>query len=247
MLTSTRRKDKDLSNAVKLPEKKERSRIANPFKVYVVGGGYDYIRMMLALGYAGAKGLGDADIILFTGGEDVDPALYGEKALKGTNYNTMRDNKESVIYQEALAAKIPMVGICRGGQFLNVMNGGKMWQHVNNHCGNHKMTDVLLSAHRGEEVTLEVTSTHHQMMIPNEETALILATAAMSTSKLSFTSDLSIPKPHGDVEVVWYENTSCLCFQPHPEFRTAPAECVNFFDECMDNYVIPSTFGKVAA
>ena len=230
------------SNVVKLvpDNKKVKDRTSTPFNVYVVGGGYEYIKMLYDLGYGGAKGLGEADIVLFTGGEDVDPSLYGEAALQQTRFNPVRDKREKAIYEEALKANIPMVGICRGGQFLNVMNGGKMWQHVDGHCGNHKM--AVLGK---DERIITVTSTHHQMMIPNEETALVLATANESSRKLAFNLDKTHAKGSDvDTEVVWYENTSCLCFQPHPEFGSAPAECLAYFDECMDNFIIPSTYNK---
>jgi len=207
-------------------------------RVYVIGGGYDYIRFLFELGYKGAKGLGDADFLLFTGGEDVSPELYGEKPLPRTNSSAYRDEREKKIYEEALRAKIPMVGICRGGQFLNVMNGGKMWQHVNNHCGNHKMTILLEKPPR----RIEVTSTHHQMMIPNEPKALVLAAAGLATTKIAFGTEIAVGNPadDSDAEVIWYDETMCLCFQPHPEFKTAPQACKDYFEECLNDFIIPS-------
>src|SRR5690242_167619 len=133
-------------------------------KVYVVDGGYEYIALMYRLGCDGAKGVDDADIILFTGGEDVNPELYGEVALHTTHFNRLRDQKEKLIFDAALEREIPMVGICRGGQALNVFNGGKMWQHVNNHCRSHVIrveVPPMVKDKKGKEHrrTLEVTST----------------------------------------------------------------------------------------
>lgn len=206
-------------------------------QVYVVGGGFEYIRMMYNLGYDGAKGVDDADIVLFTGGEDVNPELYGEPCMAKTNFNRLRDEKEKAIYDAALAKEIPMVGICRGGQFLNVMNGGKMWQHVTGHCGNHIGRIEIPPFHNGKRRTIEFTSTHHQMMRPTED-AMILATASVAWEKLS--PELSkVGKEDDDVEVVFYDDTNCLCFQPHPEFARAPSECLDFFEECMENFIVP--------
>jgi GMP synthase-like glutamine amidotransferase len=196
---------------------------------------------MFRLGCDGAKGLDDADIVLFTGGEDVNPELYGEAPMAKTHYNRLRDDKEQAIYAAALERELPMVGICRGGQFLNVMNKGKMWQHVNNHCGNHiARIEVPPFRDNGKRRTIEVTSTHHQMMIPAPE-GFVLATALEATEKDSPAyAKVGKSQEELDTEVVWYEGTNCLCFQPHPEFGRAPADCVDFFEECLDNYIFPN-------
>lgn len=208
-------------------------------KVYVVGGGFEYIRLMYTLGCDGATTLDEADVVLFTGGEDVNPELYGEACMAKTNFNRLRDDKESAIFSAALEREIPMVGICRGGQFLNVKNGGKMWQHVNGHTRNHiARIEIAPFVGKAQRRTIEVTSTHHQMMIPTDE-AFILATANESTEKHS-PAITEIGKRENDTEVVWYDDTHCLCFQPHPEFGNAPAGCVDFFEECLDNFVYPN-------
>lgn len=216
------------------------------FKIYVVGGGYNYIRLMYTLGCDGAKGLDDADVVLFTGGEDVNPEMYGEVCMPKTHFNRLRDEKEKVIYEEALRREIPMVGICRGGQFLNVMNGGKLWQHVNNHAlsGSHiARIEVPPFTSSSKRRSIAVTSTHHQMMRPTEE-AFILLTAQEATIKdspgLTVTRMIKGCDEDADVEACWYEDTRCLCFQPHPEYEHATSTCVDFFEECLDNYVYPN-------
>lgn len=210
------------------------------FKAYVVGGGFDYIRLLFRLGCDGAKGLCDADFVVFTGGEDVNPELYGEPCMAKTNFSRDRDEKEKAIYEATLEKGLPMVGICRGGQFLNVMNGGSMWQHVTNHCGNHVARIETPPYNEGNKRrTIMVTSTHHQMMKPTDE-AIVLATASVALEKNSpaFTQ-LGKKEDVPDIEVVYYDDTNCLCFQPHPEMRNAPADCVDFFEECLENWIYP--------
>jgi gamma-glutamyl-gamma-aminobutyrate hydrolase PuuD len=212
----------------------------NP-KVYVVGGGMEYIRLMYRLGCDGAKGLEDADVVLFTGGEDVNPELYGEIPMARTNFNRIRDMKEQLIYQAALDREIPMVGICRGGQFLNVMNGGKMWQHVTGHTAPHVARIEVAPLLKGNKRrTIEVTSTHHQMMIPAKH-GMTLLTAMEAYEKLAPAySKIGKDNKEPDTEAVYYDDTHCLCFQPHPEFRSASPDCVDFFEECMDNFIYPN-------
>ena len=206
----------------------------NP-KIYVVGGGYAYIRFLHELNYKGAACKEEADVVLFTGGEDVTPELYGERPLTKTFSNRSRDDREKEIYDYCVENKIPMVGICRGGQFLNVMNGGKMWQHVNNHTRPHKMF-VLEKDTVSDEI--EVTSTHHQMMIPTDD-AWVLAVAKEATVLLSSGKEITREPKLDDIEVVWYPDTTCLCFQPHPELPEASDKLVEFFDECIQYYVTP--------
>lgn len=205
-------------------------------RVFVIGGGFQYTKMFHEAGFKGARNVEDADIVCFTGGSDVTPALYGEKPLAETYFDTKRDNVEAYIYGEALALKKPMVGICRGGQFLNVMNDGKMWQDVNNHAIRlgHSIYD-----HRTKETLYNMTSTHHQMMIPHKD-AKVIATASLATQKkgekLEWMGEL--PQEHGDHEVLWYQDSLALCFQPHPEFQHG--ECRNYFLDLVDDFILPA-------
>jgi hypothetical protein len=207
------------------------------YRVYVVGGGFQYIQMFYEAGFLGSRSVGDADIICFTGGEDVDPQLYGEPALNTTNFNSFRDQKEMDIFAEAAIAEKPMVGICRGGQFLNVMNGGKMWQHVNNHTRSHTIVDV-----RSGKTIPGMTSTHHQMMIPGND-AEVLALANECTFKQSYGQIFELKKPlEDDVESLWYPKSLSLCFQPHPEF--SPGTCRNYFMSLVDDFILTSVKGN---
>lgn len=205
-------------------------------RVLVVGGGFQYMKMFFDAGMKGATSVGEADIVCFTGGEDVDPEFYDEEPMEGTMFNTIRDKKEALIYGEAVDLKKPMIGICRGSQFLNVMNGGKLWQDVNNHAirAGHPVIDMKTGERRHG-----MTSTHHQQMIPAEG-AEILALAELSTRKESMAKVIERETPErDDVEVVWYGDTLSLCFQPHPEFQHG--ECRNYFLDLVDEYIIPAT------
>ena len=205
-------------------------------RVLVIGGGYAYLKMFFDAGFRGAKNVQDADIICFTGGEDVDPGLYGEEMMPETYCNPARDAKEAGLYADALLRKKPMIGICRGAQFLNVMNGGKLWQDVNNHgiSGGHDIIDMST----GETVS-GMTSTHHQQMRSGKD-AEVLAVAQLSTYKSCQDKTIRRDTPElDDEEVLWYENSLCLCFQPHPEYNED--ECRNYFFGLVDEYILPAT------
>ena len=71
------------------------------------------------------------DGFLFTGGQDVSPELYGTKDITGTVVpSPERDKLESLLLEKALQADKPILGICRGLQFINAFLGGTLWQDL---------------------------------------------------------------------------------------------------------------------
>ena len=73
----------------------------------------------------------DYHALLLTGGGDVDPALYGETVDAHTMYvDAQRDRHEIELIRMFLAARVPVFGICRGIQVLNVALGGGLIQHI---------------------------------------------------------------------------------------------------------------------
>ena len=71
------------------------------------------------------------DGILFTGGEDVDPSLYGEnKKYENVHVNRDRDQFEMKLLDGALDRRLPILGICRGAQMINVGFGGTLYQDL---------------------------------------------------------------------------------------------------------------------
>ena len=193
--------------------------------VYIVNGSQEYRDMFLDKGWAVTDTLVKANLVQFTGGADIAPAWYGEKEHPKTYANLLRDQREKLVFEIALANSIPMAGICRGGQFLNVMNGGTMWQHIDHHAisGTHKAVDCSTG------LSHDVTSTHHQMMRPNftRKDMMVVLKASETTrrermghldGKLDDPIIIPYAKPLDDCEAVYYQDTQCFCFQPHPEF-----------------------------
>ena len=71
------------------------------------------------------------DGFLFTGGHDVSPELYNEKPLDGMVSCCMkRDKMESYILKKAIQIDKPILGICRGIQFINAALGGTLYQDL---------------------------------------------------------------------------------------------------------------------
>ena len=90
------------------------------------------------------------DGLIFSGGSDLDPELYGEEAHASTDgVIRERDDFELTLMQAALARDLPVLAICRGSQVLNVALGGGLEQHVPDRVGTdaHKETPGVFAEH----------------------------------------------------------------------------------------------------
>jgi putative glutamine amidotransferase len=70
--------------------------------------------------------LDDVDGLIIGGGDDISPELYGGKIVTTARLDPARDRLERQLASEALARGVPVLGICRGAQMLNVALGGTL-------------------------------------------------------------------------------------------------------------------------
>ena len=76
------------------------------------------------------------DGLMVTGGVDIDPARYGEAPHPATyGCEPDSDEWEAALLQAAIDADMPVLGICRGAQMLNVLRGGTLLQNVPDDVG----------------------------------------------------------------------------------------------------------------
>ena len=71
--------------------------------------------------------------VVVTGGHDVDPVLYAQESKVIPHHDPDRDAFESAVIDDALARGLPLLGICRGAQLLNVRLGGDLHQDLRSH------------------------------------------------------------------------------------------------------------------
>src|SRR5579864_2385950 len=87
----------------------------------------------------------DYDGVLLGGGEDVDPALYDEeKKYDSVKVNRKRDDFEFKLLDRARESQLPVFGICRGTQLINVKFGGTLYQDLQKDADvgvDHKQTE----------------------------------------------------------------------------------------------------------
>lgn len=208
--------------------------------------GMKFVSFADIMGDNGDKKYTRPDLILFTGGADVDPSLYNEPKGSRTGINKKRDQMESRVFESYFGT--PKIGICRGSQLVTVLSGGKLVQDVTGHANGscHNMTTRYLAPGNldGNPRRIPTTSTHHQMMFPYNLSNHRYELVAWSTRHLSDQylngedNELELPSHFLEPEVVYYRNTNALAIQGHPEFETAPQEFINFSLKLIKNYLL---------
>lgn len=68
--------------------------------------------------------------VVVTGGHDIEPVLYAAQPEVEPNYDSARDALELAVIRDAIDRELPLLGICRGAQLLNVYRGGTLHQEL---------------------------------------------------------------------------------------------------------------------
>lgn len=190
------------------------------------------------------KNIEDADLIMFTGGEDINPAIYGCEQYYNTYFSERRDAQELEAYSKIRPEQV-CIGICRGAQLACALNGGRLIQDVSNHwiMGEHNMSAVYPDI-ENEYKTLSIPSLHHQMMYPydipeNDYTLMYVS----SGNKSDFYDGDKIDERciekinhFGEPEVVLFHkenNPEFLAIQGHPEMMDPESDTINFFNNLL--------------
>lgn len=110
------------------------------------------------------------DGVLFAGGNDIDPRLYGEEPRPYTvDVSEGRDRQEATLLDWVIADNKPLLAICRGMQLLNVHLGGALYQDLT-----HEMPGAdnhVLSTHRQDGTFIA----HHLRVAPDSKMAQIIS------------------------------------------------------------------------
>ena len=159
------------------------------------------------------------DGLLVSGGPDLDPAVYGQAPhpALGPDVDRVADEYEQSLLLAAAERDMPMLGICRGLQALNVSRGGTLHQDIPDHLQTREAYDPehLVSVSGGsllhwlsDRDGLAVNSFHHQ-----------------AADRIGAGLEVCALAPDGTVEALWDPAASfCLGVQWHAELMTHRAE-----------------------
>jgi len=162
----------------------------------------------------------DCDGFVLTGGVDVHPSMYNGKTIyaNSPSFQLERDLFEEKIYRYSQLNHLPVLGICRGMQLINVLEGGKLIQDLDNGNTRHKKedsdkehtivaeSDSLLHEVAGATAG-HVNSAHHQAIDPKSPGMNLMVNAYDDDEKI--------------IEGLEFNNKAgkafMLCVQWHPE------------------------------
>lgn len=219
--------------------------------VFISNNDYSYLKFIKNYKVNKVSVLEQADLVIFTGGADVHPIFYSkEKPVDNISHDLKKDEREVLIYNNALQMNIPMLGICRGAQFLTVMNGGKLIQDVFPQSSGQK--EIITTSNEGHK-KLVVQSDHHQEMYPinlKDEDYKILGFSFYSPIYRALHHKKNINMKdflYGiTLENVFYPDTQCLCVQTHPEWlddlRTGENESLEYFNTLLESLMLENDF-----
>lgn len=176
------------------------------------------------------KEIHDSNLVMFTGGPDVTPKLYGHCPHHSTSSSVERDETDKKAYDIATYSQLPKIGICRGAQFLCVMAGGTLVQDQSNGMAIHAVKTFT-------KKSLPVRSDHHQAQypwgLPEGTWDLLSWTESMHSKHIGWHNGVGITElinslghrynsptkgPHlPEIEDVYYRNINALAIQSHPE------------------------------
>jgi putative glutamine amidotransferase len=176
------------------------------------------------------------DGVLLTGGDDVDPALFGEPPHPAFEpAEPGRDAFELALVREALASNVPVLAICRGLQVLNVALGGTLIQDIPSEpgpFGEHSLGPATRMAH---DVTIASGSALARLLKPLvDERRAVNSRHHQAIRTLGRGLTVSAVAPDGIVEgVEAAAQRFCVGVQWHPELFHRTGE----FDELFRGFV----------
>jgi len=202
-------------------------------KIYVVGHDNGYANWMKGKLVADMK---DADLVVFTGGEDVSPELFNEPKHPKAYNSLARDKEETLQFIRAKGLGKKCIGICRGSQFLCIQAGGQLVQHQSNKYSVHPIQTY-------DNKEFKITSTHHQAQVPYflkpEQYKMIAWTKGLSDfHENGWQQEIELLEAM-EAEIVYYPEIKALGIQGHPEWmdRKVYPESFEYLDNLLDKFM----------
>ena len=152
------------------------------------------------------------DVLVMTGGEDVAPARYGEKeSPKLGKVNLLRDEFDLRLVAAARRRNLPIVGICRGCQLLNVEFGGTLWQDL---PSEFPVKDI---AHRGSRHAMSILPDSRLAQVLGKTNVVVNSYHHQAVKDVAPGFRVTAVAPDGVAEVIESDSYPAIGVQFHPE------------------------------
>lgn len=179
------------------------------------------------------------DGVYFIGGGDIFPILYGEEPIRNLGSIAIkRDRFEIDLFNLAFERKLPILGVCRGCQVINVASGGSLYQDIYSQdlTQNNHSTNGIDNSEGYHFVKIDNTSKFYNIM--GEESLLVNSLHHQAVKRLSDGYKVSAQSTDGVIEAIEYSGDQfCLGIQWHPEMMIERYDKFNkifeaFINEC---------------
>jgi gamma-glutamyl-gamma-aminobutyrate hydrolase PuuD len=152
------------------------------------------------------------DVLILTGGEDVDPIRYKERnSPKLGKVNRPRDDFDFRLLAAARRRNLPVIGICRGCQILNVAFGGTLWQDL---PSEYKVKDVQ---HRNMYHWISIQPNSRLAQVTGVTKVLVNSYHHQSVKDIASGFRVVAKSPDGVVEAIESDTYPAIGVQFHPE------------------------------
>jgi len=152
------------------------------------------------------------DVLILTGGEDVDPARYNApKSPKLGTVNAPRDGFDFRLLAAARRRNLPVIGICRGCQLMNIAFGGTLWQDL---PSEFSVKDVQ---HRNVHHRISIEPNSRFARVTGVTNALVNSYHHQAVKDLAPGFRIVAKSPDGVVEAIECDTYPAIGVQFHPE------------------------------
>lgn len=165
----------------------------------------------------------NADLVVVLGGEDIDPSFYGgaPEYTGGGRHEPGADEAQIAVVHDAVARGVPLLGICRGHQIINVALGGTLVQHletVDRHRGKRFHENDIFVTH---ELAVEADSAASAALVSPGE--IVQSAHHQAIDTLGAGLAVAASADDGGIEAIVHTRAALLGVQWHPEHPNSPA------------------------
>lgn len=184
-------------------------------------------------------GFQNVDAFVLWGGTDIHPSYYKQghnRFSQAGRDPSERDVWEWNAMKYCKANDIPIIGVCRGAQFMCAFTGGKLIQHASGHTnGNHSVTT-------SDGDKFSVTSCHHQMLDLVGTNHELLAWSSEPLSQAYYGETMQPlshiePVTFKEPEIVFFPDIKGIAIQGHPEWANENSKFVAACNSYITNYL----------